>query len=120
MAAATIMLVIGVLVVGAGIAVFLRSWVAAETRTESHLHDPHTHTVAYAVPSGVDPAVLRIGLGRAGFATGFERVGEAECMLVECERADRERLRGVLEDLHTDAYDSSELSADHVVFEDER
>lgn len=118
-AAAVILLLIVVavaLLIGAG----LREWLAEESRVESHLADPAVHTVAYAIPDGLDPAVLKIALGRAGFACAVTRVGDRECVRIECADSDRAAVRSVLESVHPTAFDGSELPSDHVVFEDER
>jgi hypothetical protein len=39
---------------------------------------------------------------------------------IECERQQRERVRGLIEGLHLSAYDGDALKIGHVVFEDER
>lgn len=118
-AAAAIILVI-VLVGSVAIALGLRSWVAEESRTEARLHDPNTHTVAYAIPNGIDPVVVRLGLTKAGFVSVIDRVGDAECLRVECDQAERARVRSVIEAVHMSDYDGSELKLDRVVFTDER
>jgi hypothetical protein len=102
------------------IALFLRSWVLAESQTESRLHDPRTHTIAYAIPSGVDPVVFAIAVDRAGFTSVTDRVGNAECILIECPESERSHLRSVLESVPVREYDGSAVGAAHVVFEDER
>ena len=120
MATAIIFLV--VVLVGGTIAinVFLRNWVREESRREAHLRDPHTHTVAYAIPTGVDPVTVESALARAGFTSGVDRVGMVECVRIECDESKRDRVRTVLEGIAMIAYDSSPLSAGPVVFEDER
>jgi len=82
--------------------------------------DPHTPTLAYAIPNGVDPLVFQVGLTHAGFANVVGRVGNAECVIVECGPSGRTAVRGVLEAAHASAYDGTELRLDSVVFEDER
>jgi hypothetical protein len=91
MVGAIIFLVIVALVVVVAMSVYLRSWVQAESRTEAHMRDPHTHTVAYAIPNGVDPVLVKVELSRAGFNTGIGRVGGRECLRIECERQHRVR-----------------------------
>ncbi len=56
MAAAIVFLLIVVVIGGIAINLYLRGWVRDESRREAHLRDPDTHTVAYAIPNGVDPA----------------------------------------------------------------
>lgn len=111
-----------VVVAGGAVAVnvALRNWVRQESRREAHLRDPHTHTVAYAIPNGVDPVTVMSALAQAGFTSGVDRVGMAECVRIECEESQRDQVRGVLEGVPMMAYDGSQLPAGHVVFEDER
>ena len=120
MAPAILLLV--VLVVGGSIAVslFLRSWVREESRREAHLKDPRTHTIAYAIPNGMDPVTLETALALAGFSSGHDRVGMTDCIRIECDETQRDRVRSILEDVSTTTYDGSLLPAGHVVFEDER
>jgi hypothetical protein len=111
-----------VLVVGVAIAVnlYLRNWVRGESRREAHLRDAGTHTIAYEVPNGVDPVTLMSPLVQAGFTSGVDRVGMAECVRIECDESERDRVRGVLEAIPMTAYDGSPLQARRIVFEDER
>ena len=120
MAAAIILLV--VVVVGGIIAVnlFLHTWVRDDSRREAHLRDPQTHTVAYAIPNGVDPVPAEAALTRAGFTSGIDRVGMVECVVIECDESQRDQVRSVLEGVPMTAYDGAQLQAGHVVFEDER
>jgi len=50
----------------------------------------------------------------------IDRVGDAECLRVECDQAERARVRSVIEAVHMSDYDGSELKLDRVVFTDER
>lgn len=121
MAGAIILLVVVTLVVGIGINVYLRSLVQAESRLEAHLQNPQTHTVAYAVPIGVDPVIIRVELTRAGYHTGIGCVGDKECLRIECEPQQRERVRNVIEGVDMGSPDDlSALKVGHVLFEDER
>jgi len=120
MAAAIFFLVVVVVVLGVGINLYLRSWVREESRREAHLRDPHTHTLAYAIPNGVDPVTVESALARAGLTSGVDRVGMVECVRIECTESQREQVRAVLEGIPMNAYDGSALQAQHVVFEDER
>ena len=119
---ATAILFLVVVVVGGSIAInlFLRNWVRDESRREAHLRDPHTHTVAFAIPSGVDPVTAESALALAGFHSGHDRVGMVECVRIECDESQRDRVRSVLEGVFMTQYDGSVLPAGHVVFEDER
>ena len=117
---AAAILVLVALVASVAIALLLRSWVRTESRLDARLHDPRTHTIAYAVPNGVDPVVFRVALDRAGFTSVVDRVADAEYLLVDCEETQRPRLRSVLESVHGDEFHGSAISLDHVIFEDER
>jgi hypothetical protein len=120
MAAAIVFLLIVVVIGGIGINLYLRNWVREESRREAHLKDPDTHTVAYAIPNGVDPATILSPLALARITSGVDRVGMVECVRIECNESQREQVRGVLEGIPMNAYDGSQLQARHVVFEDER
>ena len=118
---ATAILLLVVVVVGGTIAInlFLRNWVRKESRREAHLADPHTHTIDFAIPTGVDPVNAESALASAGFNCGHTRVGDVECIRIECDDSQRDRVRKILEGVLTTA-DGSLLPAGHVVFEDER
>jgi hypothetical protein len=110
-----IALVITVLVAGA-----LRRMVRDEHAVETRLRAPSAHTVAYAVPDGVDPGDLRGALALGGFASIATTVGNHQGLLVECSESDRERVRDTIGNAHESAYDGSELDLHPVLFEDER
>ena len=112
-------LVTGVAAISIAIALFLRSWVLTESKTEKRLHDPRTHTIAFAIPNGVDPVVFAVAVRKAGFASVTDRVGNAECILVECPESERAHLRTLLEAVQAPHDDGSPARAGHIVFEDE-
>jgi len=114
------MFVVGFLVVGVVVVVALTSWGRDEAATEARLHAPATHTVAYVVPEGQDPAVLISALPHAGFVSVTDSTGGTERLLVECEESDRGRVRSILEQVEHRSIDGSRLPAGHVSFEDER
>lgn len=119
MVTALAIMVVALLAGSVAISLFLRSWGAEESRVQARLRDPHTHTVAFAVPKGVDPVVLKLALTHAGFTSAIDRVGKVECLRVECDESERTRVRRVIEDIHHNEYDDSELDFGHVMFEDE-
>lgn len=102
------------------IALSLRSVVADHERIESRLRDPHTHTVTYAIPNGIDPVVFAVALKRCGYVTMVEELGANQGLRVECAEADREQVRRAIAGVAVNAYDGSGLKLDHVAFEDER
>jgi hypothetical protein len=113
-------LIVLVLVITIAVAAGLRGLVFAEARTEARLHAPSTHTVSYSLPTGVDPAVVKAALTRAGFISGVDSAGTHQCLLVECAAEDRDRLRSAIASAPETVYGGSELTLHHVVFEDER
>jgi hypothetical protein len=120
MIAAAAILIVLTLVITFAVAAGLRGWVFAEARTEARLHAPSTHTLSYALPTGVDPAVVRGALTKAGFISAVDTAGTHQCLLVECAAQDRDRLRSVIASAPETVYGGSELTLHHVLFEDER
>jgi hypothetical protein len=113
------MLLVLALVLVVALALLLRSWGRDESQTEERLHDPHTHTIEFEVPGGVDPVVYKTALARAGFTSVTELVDGSERLLVECAETRRAELRRVLETVEP-AGSGGSAARDHVVFEDER
>jgi len=107
------------LVAFVAVALSLRSVVVDHERIESRLRDPHTHTVTYAVPNGIDPVVFAVALKKCGYISMVEELGATQGVRVKCDEADREQVRRAIAGVAVNAYGSSGLS-DHVVFEDER
>ena len=120
MAIGIAMFVVGFIVVGVVVIAALTSWGRDEAATEARLHSPGTHTVAYVVPDGQDPAVLMAALTHAGFVSVTDITGGTERLLVECEESDRGHVRSILEQVERRRIDGSRLPAGHVSFEDER
>lgn len=115
-----VLLVVLFLVMSAVTVLGVRSFLARESHNEAHLRDPRTPTIAYAIPNGIDPAVIKAALSTAGFTSMVDQVGDAECLRIECDPAGRERVRSVIEGVHLSDYAGSELKLGHAVFQDER
>jgi len=120
MGAAVIFFIVFAVVATIAVNVGLRGWLREESRREAHFDDPHTHTVAFGIPAGVDPTIIESALMHAGLNCEVGRVGLVECVRIECQESQREQVRLVLQDLHLRAFDGSDLDTRHVVFEDER
>jgi hypothetical protein len=120
MIAAAALLSILALVVVIGVNLSMRKLVEDEKRTESELNGPHTPTVTYAIPNGIDPVVFAVAVKKAGYLSVITEVGTSEALRVRCGPGDRERLRRVIEGVVVNEYDGSAVALDHVVFEDER
>lgn len=102
------------------LAVGLRNWGRNDARTEARLRSPDTHTVAYVVPDGQDPAILMAALAGAGFTAVVDTSGRSERVLVACDEAERDRVRSILEHVHRTSFDGAEMDVAHVAFDDER
>lgn len=76
--------------------------------------------VVYVVPDGVDAAVVRTALDRAGFSSTLDIVGGEERLLIECPVVERERAREVISGGMQSAYARSGLTIGAVTFRDER
>lgn len=120
MVPAAVILVVITLVLGVAIMLGMRTWVAAESRTETRLHDPSTTTVRWEIPNGVDPAVVMGALAQAGFTSVIDQPSHGRCLRVECAPTQRARLREVIAGVHASAYDGADLAFGDIVFEDER
>ncbi|WP_151082188.1 hypothetical protein [Nocardioides cynanchi] len=75
----------------------LRQWGQQDARTETRLHQSQTHTASYDVPAGQDPAPLRTALNHASFSTVLGHGDAGRSLIVECDEADRARVRNILE-----------------------
>jgi hypothetical protein len=95
-----------------------RRWGMQEAEVDARLHLPSSHTVAYVVPEGQDPALLRVALTHAGYTTVLDRGGDQR-LLVECEESHRAQVRHVIESVDHGAFEGSEVLRGHVRFEDE-
>ncbi len=90
--------VIGVLVLGAALALLLRRIVFTEAAVEEDLHRAGAHTLVYPVPLGEDPTLARTALMHAGFECVSELRAGHPVLLVLCESdADREVASRVLQ-----------------------
>jgi len=113
------MLLVGILAIGLAFMLALRGWTIAEARTEARLRSPDTPTLTYAVPHGQDPARLMTALVRDGFISVPDFVGGVERLLIECDEADRARVRHVLQHGDPTRLDGAATHTDRVLFVDE-
>lgn len=117
------MILVGLLVLGAVLVWMVRRMTIDEAATDSRLHAPGSHALAYNVPPGQDPAVLVAALKRAGFTAIGEMQDGTERLLVDCPNPDeRSTVRDVIEHERHTAFenDGTEIYVGHVTFEDER
>lgn len=97
----------------------LRSYAAKESATDARLHSPGTPTVTYALPLGVDPAVVEAALAHAGFTSMLDQAGTRHSLIIECDPEDRELVRSVIEDVYVKEYGTSGLNLGRASFQDE-
>jgi len=112
------LLVVTVLAVPVALILGARRWGMAEAAVDARLHSASAHTVAYVVPEGQDPALVRVALSHAGFVTVLDRGGDQR-LLVECEESRREQVRQVIEAIDEPELTGAEVHAGHVRFVDE-
>ena len=120
MAAGIAILVVAVVVVTFFVLAGLRRWERDMERTEARLRSPDTHTVAYRIPEGQDPAVLTAALAREGYTYLVTDEGGVERLVVECDEQDRARVREIIEHVDRAGFEGPEIHVGHVTFEDER
>lgn len=71
-----------------------------EAEKEQALLAPGAHTLAWVVPEGEDPALVRTDLAHAGFTSVLDRSGDQR-LVVECEPADHARVHEIIVHRHT-------------------
>lgn len=113
MVGAVIMLLVVLVALGVIAWLSLARSVEQTEEIEHELNDPATPTVEYAVPEGVDPALLRGCLTRAGFVSTVEETPRFEVVKVACDPADRERVREAIEHAPVDLDRTAELKDAH-------
>lgn len=82
----------------------LREQSIRRERIEHDLHDVHTPTLEYSVPTGQDPAPVLAALEQAGYTAGIDPHGVHQVVLVRCPDgpdAARAKVRSVIESAHT-------------------
>ncbi len=91
-------------------AMALRRWGLETAETERRLSSPQTPTVSYVVPEGQDPAFVRAALAHAGFETMLHR-SDGQRLIVECDAAERDRVRETIEKVERKGPDGREIHA---------
>ena len=98
-----IVILVGLVALGAAVLYMLREQSLARERVEEELHDAHTPTLEYSVPTGQDPAVILAALERAGYTAGVDAHGTHQVVMVKVpDGPDRSRatVRSVIESAH--------------------
>ena len=111
---------VGLLAIVLVLMLAFRTWSLDDAKTEHWIHSPETHSVAYVVPEGVDPAPLMAALTHAGFTTMTDTAGGDERLLVACEEQDRARVREIIEGAERKSLAELGLQVPPVAFDDER
>jgi hypothetical protein len=95
-----IVILIALLAFGALVLRLLRASSIEREVIDHELHDEHTPTLEYAVPTGQDPVVILAALERAGYTAVVDPHGAHQVVIVACRGGvDRERaqVRSVIE-----------------------
>lgn len=118
-----ILIIVGIVVIGAATAIGLRNLFFAEGRQADEIRSHESTDLVYAVPAGQDPAVLITALHHSGFAATSDFRDGRSRILVDCPAGrdhDREPVRAILHGVHVTSLESPGPSArDGVRFEDE-
>jgi hypothetical protein len=99
----------------------LRRWMLEGEELREELRRPGHQTLAFEVPEGEDPAVLRAGLARHHFTSVAVDEGGVRRMLVECPGGvehDRAEVHSIIEHVTADEYEAG-VAAGRVQFDDE-
>lgn len=109
-----------VVILSVVVALALRSWGREEARVEALLDSPATHTIAYVVPDGQDPAILVAALHRAGFEARAHLEGGVEVLRVACAEVRRAEVRSIIEHVESTGFDGAPMHVAHARFVDDR
>lgn len=104
MVLAVTLLVLSVMVIPLLILGAMRRFGQEEAATEEALLAPGAHTVAWVVPEGEDPSLVRTHLAHAGFVSVLDRSGDQR-LVVGCEPGQREQVRAVIAGTEHVTYD---------------
>ena len=110
---------IAVVILSVVVALALRSWGREEARVEAMLDSPATHTLAYVVPDGQDPAILSAALHRAGFEARAHQERGVEILRIACTEDRRAEVRRVIEHVDSTGFDGAPLHVARVRFADD-
>lgn len=85
-----------VLISGVSVWALLRASTGEIDELEHRLHAPGATTLDYAVPAGVDPAMLRMSLHHGGFSCVVDETPQAEVLRIDCPPGRREDVRRLI------------------------
>lgn len=118
MVLAVTLLVLTVMVVPLLIIGMMRRFGMEEVEVEQALLSPEAHTVAWVVPEGEDPALVRTHLLHAGFTSVLDHSGDQR-LVVECEPDDRELVRDIIAHAAHTTFDGRALQPSQLRFDDD-
>ncbi len=118
MVLAATLLVLTVLVVPLVVIAMMRRFGMQEADTERALLSPASHSVAWLVPEGEDPALVRTHLAHEGFVCVLDRSGDQR-LVVGCEPAQREQVRSVIAGTAHTTFDGRALRPSQLRFDDD-
>ena len=118
MVLAVTLLVLTVLVVPLLVLGMMRRFGMQEAATETALLSPGAHTVAWVVPEGEDPALVRTHRSHAGFVSVLDHSGDQR-LVVECEPGNREMVRDIIAHAAHTSFDGAALQPSQLRFDDD-
>ena len=118
MVLAVTLLVLTVMIVPLLVLGALRAFGMKEVDNERALLSPGAHTVAWVVPEGEDPALVRTHLSHAGFTSVLDHSGDQR-LVVECEPGDRELVRDIIAHAAHTTFDGQTLQPSQLRFDDD-
>lgn len=113
---------VAILALGALVVYVLRRESIERERVDEELHDGHTPTLQYSVPTGQDPVVILAALERAGYTAVVDPHGAHQTVMVGCPRGtdqERSRVRAVIESAGASALEDGVPVRAEVRFRDE-
>lgn len=91
---------VALVALGALVVYVLRQQSIERERVDVELHDGHTATLKYSVPTGQDPAVILAALERAGYTAVVDPHGAHQTVLIGCPEGvehERSKVRALIE-----------------------
>jgi len=118
MVLAATLLVLTVMVVPLVLLLVMRRFGMEQADAERTLLSPDVPTVAWVVPDGEDPALVRTRLAHAGFSSVLDHSG-GQRLVVRCGPADRDRVREIIAGTEHATFDGQALQPSQLRFDDD-
>lgn len=113
---------VALVALGALVVYVLRQQSIEREQVDAQLHDGHTPTLQYSVPTGQDPVVILAALESAGYTAVVDPHGAHQTVIVGCPEGtehERNRVRTVIESAGVSALQDGAPVHAEVRFRDE-